>query len=73
MPSAPASRPNRSLFLSPQGLLAFLVLRPLSDLFLWVWRLERRVEFLYRPLFDKWLRQPLFDWAQSVHYAQRTD
>ena len=73
MPSAPASRPNRTLFPSPQGLLTFLFLRPLSDLFLWVWRLERRVEFLYRPLFDKWLRQPLFDWAQSVQNARRTD
>jgi hypothetical protein len=31
------------------GLFTFLVLRPLSDLFLWVWRLERRTEFLYRP------------------------
>ena len=64
MPSAPASRPNRSTLLSPQGLLTFLFLRPLSDLFLWVWRLERRVEFLYRPLFDG---------AQSVQNARRTD
>ena len=30
--------------------------RPLSDLFLWLWRLERRLEFLYRPQFDRRLR-----------------
>jgi hypothetical protein len=75
MPSTPTSRPRRPrpALLSPQGLLTFLFLRPLSDLFLWAWRLERRVEFLYRPLFDKWLRPPLFEWAQAVQNARRTN
>jgi len=59
--------------LSPQGLFAYLVLRPLSDLFLWVWRLERRTEFLYRPLFDKWLRPPLFEFAQALQNSRRQD
>ena len=47
-------RPRRRMLLSPQGLFTFLVLRPVSDLFLWLWRLERRMEFLYRPQFDRW-------------------
>jgi hypothetical protein len=51
--------------MSPQGLLTFLVFRPLSDLFLWLWRLERRIEFLYRPFFDRWFRGPLFAAAQG--------
>jgi hypothetical protein len=54
--------------MKPTGLFTFLVLRPLSDLFLWLWRLERRIEFLYRPWFDRWLRPPLFallQWTQN--------
>jgi hypothetical protein len=61
------------MLLSPQGLFTFMFLRPLSDLFLWVWRLERRAEFLYRPQFDKWARPPLFAWAQSLQNTRRTD
>src|SRR6266699_2332146 len=59
--------------MDPEGLFTFLVLRPLSDLFLWLWRLERRLEFLYRPQFDKWLRPPLFDFAQKLQNARRED
>jgi hypothetical protein len=75
MPTAPPGRPRkrRPRFPSPTGLFTFVFLRPLSDLFLWVWRLERRAEFLYRPLFDRWLRPPLFGWAQSVQNARRQD
>ena len=47
------------------GPLTFFVLRPLSDLFLWAWRLERRVEFLYRPQFDRWIRPGLFALLQG--------
>jgi hypothetical protein len=52
--------------MNPQGLPTFLVFRPLSDLFLWLWRLERRIEFLYRPFFDRWFRGPLFTSAQAL-------
>lgn len=57
----------------PQGAFTYLVLRPASDLFLWLWRLERRLEFLYRPQFDRWLRPPLFQTAQRLQNALRTD
>ncbi len=57
--------------MDPQGLFTFLVLRPLSDLFLWLWRLERRLEFLYRPEFDRWARPPLFALAQQLQNALR--
>jgi hypothetical protein len=57
----------------PQGLLTFLVLRPLSDLFLWAWRLERRTEFLWRVRFDRWARPPLFAFLQWVHNGLRED
>src|SRR5439155_7094231 len=71
-PGAPkgGARPNGALTrgergwrraLDPQGPITFLVLRPVSDLFLWVWWLERRLEFLYRPQFDRWLRPPIFE------------
>jgi hypothetical protein len=63
----------RGLFTKPQGLFTFLVLRPASDLFLWLWRLERRIEFLYRPQFDKWCRPPLFSAAQTLQNALRKD
>lgn len=59
--------------MEPEGTATFLVLRPLSDLFLWVWRLERRVEFLYRPQFDRLLRGPLFALAQAVQRRRRHD
>jgi hypothetical protein len=59
--------------IDPDGLLTYVVLRPLSDLFLWTWRLERRFEFLYRPLFDRWLRGPLFALLQAVQNARRED
>ncbi|HEY7042665.1 MAG TPA: catalase family protein [Nocardioidaceae bacterium] len=59
--------------MDPQGKLTFVVFRPLSDLFLWVWRLERRFEFLYRPQFDRWLRPPLFAAAQWLQNRRRPD
>ena len=59
--------------MKPQGLLTFLLIRPLSDLFLWLWRLERRVEFLYRPQFDRWARPPLFAFLQSLQNRLRDD
>src|SRR5215475_6479795 len=64
---------RRGLFTKPQGLAAYLILRPLSDLFLWVWRLERRLEFLYRPWFDRQLRPPLFSAAQALQNARRAN
>lgn len=54
-------------------LLTFLVLRPLNDLVLWLWRLERRFEFLYRPQFDRWIRPPIFAFFQAVQNARRPD
>ena len=59
--------------MDPQGRLTFFVFRPLSDLVLWLWRLERRVEFLYRPQFDRWLRPGLFSAAQWLQNRRRTD
>ncbi len=59
--------------MDPEGLFAFYVLRPLSDLFLWLWRLERRLEFLYRPQFDEWARPPLFALLQAAQNALRRD
>jgi hypothetical protein len=70
---AAAARGRQGLFTNPQGLAAYLVLRPLSDLFLWLWRLERRTEFLYRPWFDRRLRPPLFSAAQALQNALRKD
>ena len=70
-PEVTASR--RGLFTNAQGLATYLMLRPLSDLFLWAWRLERRLEFLYRPWFDKRLRPPLFSAAQALQNARRTN
>src|SRR5262252_1910875 len=67
-----AGRP-RGLFRKPQGPFSFLFLRPASDLFLWLWRLERRIEFLYRPRFDKWCRPPLFSAAQALQNVLRKD
>jgi hypothetical protein len=59
--------------MNPEGRFTYLFLRPLSDLVVWVWRLERRVEFLYRPKFDRWLRPPLFAAAQALQNAFRRD
>ena len=59
--------------MNPEGSFTYLVLRPLSDLVLWLWRLERRLEFLYRPQFDRWLRPPLFRAAQRLQNARRPD
>src|SRR6516225_5343397 len=72
-PRPEATGGRRGLFTNPQGLPAYLVLRPLSDLFLWAWRLERRLEFLYRPWFDKRLRPPLFSAAQALQNARRAN
>jgi hypothetical protein len=65
--------PGERVVVDPEGLFAFLVLRPFSDLFVWLWRLERRTEFLYRPYFDKWLRPALFSWAQARQNSRRPD
>src|SRR5689334_24042111 len=70
-PEVIASR--RGLFTNAQGLATYLMLRPLSDLFLWAWRLERRLEFLYRPWFDTRLRPPLFSAAQALLNARRAN
>jgi hypothetical protein len=59
--------------MDPQGRLTFFLFRPLTDLVLWLWRLERRVEFLYRPQFDRWLRPGLFSTAQWLQNRKRTD
>jgi hypothetical protein len=59
--------------MDPQGKLTFLVFRPLSDLFLWSWRLERRFEYLYRPAFDRWLRPPVFALLQWLQNRRRPD
>ena len=59
--------------MEPDGRLTQLVFRPLSELFLFVWRLERRIEFLYRPYFDRWLRPPLFALAQRLQNLRRKD
>ena len=63
---------NRPL-VDPQGRFTFHVLRPMNDLTLWLWRLERRAEFLYRPQFDRWLRPPLFALTQWLRNAKRRD
>ncbi|MGR6967795.1 catalase family protein [Geodermatophilus sp. URMC 61] len=57
--------------MNPEGPFTYSVLRPLSDLFLWTWRLERRIEFLYRPQFDRWLRPPLFSLLQGLQNLLR--
>ena len=57
--------------MDPQGRLTFVVFRPLSDLVLWLWRMERRIEFLYRPTFDRFFRWPLFSTAQWLQNLRR--
>ncbi len=57
--------------MNPEGPVTYAVLRPLSDLFLWTWRLERRLEFLYRRPFDRWLRPPLFALLQGLQNLLR--
>ena len=64
------SGPNSGL---AAGGFAFFVARPLSDLFLWAWRLERRFEFLYRQRFDRIFRGPLFTLAQAWQNLSRQD
>ena len=59
--------------MNPEGLFTYFALRPLSDLVVWLWRLERRVEFLYRPQFDRWVRPPLFAAAQALQNDRRRD
>ena len=59
--------------MNPEGRFTFLVLRPVNDMVLWLWRLERRAEFLYRPQFDRWLRLPLFAKTQKLRNARRKD
>jgi hypothetical protein len=57
----------------PDSFLTYVVLRPLSDLVLWLWRIERRLEFLYRPAFDRVMRPPLFAALQALQNRRRTD
>src|SRR6476620_5813950 len=57
--------------MNPDGRFAFFVVRPLSDLFLCAWRIERRFEFLWRPRFDGWLRPSLFRFLQAVQNLLR--
>ena len=59
--------------MKPESRFTFLFLRPLSDLVLWLWRLERRLEFLYRPAFDRVLRPPLFAALQRLQNSRRPD
>ncbi|WP_216870678.1 catalase family protein [Modestobacter excelsi] len=59
--------------MNPEGPFTYAVLRPLSDLFLWTWRLERRLEFLYRQHFDRWLRPPLFALLQGLQNLLRRE
>ena len=73
VPQAARRAPRRRRGLDPGGMLTFLAIRPLSDLFLWTWRLERRAEHRYRPWFDRWLRPPLFAALQAVQNARRPD
>jgi hypothetical protein len=70
--SGPRPR-RRGTGIQPEGLLTYVLLRPLSDFVVWLWRLERRVEFLYRPQFDRWLRPPMFAGAQALQNARRRD
>ena len=59
--------------MNPEGRFTFLILRPLNDLVLWLWRLERRTEFLYRPRFDRRLRPRLFALTQRLRNGRRAD
>jgi len=54
-------------------LLSYHVLRPVNDLILWLWRLQRRTEFLYRRHLDRWLTPRLFALAQKAVNARRED
>src|SRR4051794_7606202 len=53
--------------------LTFFVLRPINDVIVFFWRLERRFEFLYRQPFDRWLRPPIFQALQALQNARRVD
>jgi hypothetical protein len=59
--------------MKPESTFTYLFLRPLSDFVLWLWRLERRLEFLYRPTFDRVLRPPLFAALQRLQNSRRPD
>lgn len=59
--------------MNPEGRFTYFVLRPISDLILWAWRLERRTEFIYRRQFDRWLRPRLFALCQSLLTRARED
>jgi hypothetical protein len=59
--------------MDPRGRLTYFLFRPLSDFVLWLWHLERRFEFLYRPHFDRWVRPPLFAAAQGLQNRRRKD
>jgi hypothetical protein len=52
----------------PEGLFTYLVLRLLSDLFVWLWRLERRVEFMVQVQTDPH-RMPIED--ATVKWPER--
>jgi hypothetical protein len=59
--------------MDPDGSFTYFVIRPLSDMTLWAWRLERRFEYLYRQRFDRWLRPPLFSSVQALQNLFRRD
>jgi hypothetical protein len=56
-----------------RGLISYHVLRPINDLVLWIWRLQRRTEFLYRRQLDRWLTPRLFWLVQKLVNARRAD
>jgi len=51
----------------------FFVLRPINDIVMFLWRLERRFEFIYRKPFDQFIRPVVFEALQAVQNARRTD
>ncbi|HWF73558.1 MAG TPA: hypothetical protein VG186_09450 [Solirubrobacteraceae bacterium] len=53
--------------------LTYFALRPVGELAIWGWRLERRTEFLWRDQFDHYLRPPLFAAAQTLTNAGKSD
>lgn len=66
-------KPEGRFGLKPEGRFTYFVLRPLDSLILWLWHLERRLEFLYRPKFDRWIRPHLFKLAQALNSRNRPD
>jgi len=59
--------------MDPGGPVTLFVLRPLSDLFPWAWRIERRIEFLYRRQFDRWLWKALGVGVNPREVPNRSD